>query len=419
VADSEGIEAEVEALHIIAQKADGALRDALSIFDQIVSFAGRKISYNAVIENLNVLDYDYYFRIASYVYSSDISSSLLLLNEIIEKGFDGHQFINGFGEHLRNLLVCKDQATVRLLEVAESTRKRYLEQSRDISLPFLIKALDINNKADLAYKSVSNKRLQIELSLLQMASLFNAAEPLVPSTSPRPQSTKPAPVAAPVQPAVDALKPMASASISTPSAPAASNTEVNEPVSPLNQAPSAPESPPKDIVTPQKQPFSADEMGNLMNRMPSLSIKDAGSKVNEPPQSVEDYVENPGDKPIVLPLQQEIINDAVKKYSDKISETHTSFSTCLKSYEPKVLDNNIVELSIDNSTFEDRMLLRGLLEFLKQELGNSQIWLKTNLVKPVETFVRLTRPEDKFKQMAEKNPELENFAKQLNLDLDV
>ena len=171
VAKQEGVSAEPDALQIIAQKADGALRDALSIFDQIVSFSGRNITYKHVIENLNVLDYDYYFRIVESILKGNIPDTLLIINQIIANGFDGQHFVIGFGEHLRNLLVCKDSGTIKLLEAGGSIRKRYEEQSKICPVDFLLKALDINNKCDVEYKMSNNKTLHIELALLKMCAL--------------------------------------------------------------------------------------------------------------------------------------------------------------------------------------------------------------------------------------------------------
>ncbi len=173
VADSENIETEYDALQIIARKADGAMRDALSIFDQIVSFAGDKVTYKAVAENLNVLDYDYFFDLTDHILATDTAEILLLFNEIIEKGFDGAHLISGFAEHLRNLLVCKDPKTVNLIEVGDSVKLRYTDQSQKSSADFLLKALDIVNRCDLSYRTSNNKRLHIELALLQTAAILN------------------------------------------------------------------------------------------------------------------------------------------------------------------------------------------------------------------------------------------------------
>jgi len=175
VAENEGITADPDALHIIAQKADGAMRDALSMFDQIVSYAGKELTYEVVIESLNVLDYDYYFRIIEYLLNGDIPNTLLILNEIIDNGFDGQHFIIGLGEHFRNLLVCKDPDTVKLLEVGANIRTRYYEQSQQCGVVFLLKALHINNQCDISYKSSNNKRLHLEIALMQMCSIMKSA----------------------------------------------------------------------------------------------------------------------------------------------------------------------------------------------------------------------------------------------------
>ena len=167
----EQITADPEALHLIAQKADGALRDALSIFDQIVTFAGNNLTYQSVIDNLNILDYDYYFRIVDSAQKEDIPSCLLLLNDVIEKGFDSHNFIVGLADHYRNLLVCKDMRTAKLLEVGESIEQKYIDQSKSIDGAQLLRALGVLSKADVDYKSSKNQRLIVEMALMQICSI--------------------------------------------------------------------------------------------------------------------------------------------------------------------------------------------------------------------------------------------------------
>ena len=171
IAKTEGITADPEALRVIAQKADGGLRDACSMFDQMVSFGGNTLTYKTVIENLHVLDYDYYFKISDALNIQDTSTVLLTFNEIINNGFDGHHFIAGLGEHLRNLLVCKDAATVQLLEVSENIKQKYLKQAEACSTQFLLKSLGIINRCDVSYKTAKNQRLQVEIALLQMSYL--------------------------------------------------------------------------------------------------------------------------------------------------------------------------------------------------------------------------------------------------------
>ncbi len=169
VAGKEGITADPNALHIISQKADGAMRDALSIFDQIVSFSGSSISYEQVIENLNVLDYDYFFKMTDLVLEEKPTDILLLIDDVIQKGFDGADFITGFGAHMRNLLVSKDLNTVKLIEASDDIRKRFIDQSAKCSREFLLLALEVNSNADVQYKTSNNKRLTLELALLQIA----------------------------------------------------------------------------------------------------------------------------------------------------------------------------------------------------------------------------------------------------------
>jgi len=176
VAKNEKIKADHDALHIVAQKADGAMRDALSIFDQLVSFCGNTLTYNDVIENLNVLDYDYYFRITEAMAAADIANSLLIYDEILEKGFDSHHFVNGLADHFRNLMVCKDPQTIELLQVGKSTSDKYREQSALLEVDILLYALKITSKCDVQFKMSQNKRLLVELCLMQLCSVKEAVE---------------------------------------------------------------------------------------------------------------------------------------------------------------------------------------------------------------------------------------------------
>lgn len=175
IAEKEGIDAEEEALHLISQKADGALRDALSIFDLIVTYSqGNKLTYKTVIDNLHILDYDYYFKITDSLGEGDHANVLLVFDEILKKGFDGHNFIVGLNEHFRNLLVCKDAATVQLMQTSESIKKKYLDQAASVSQSFLLSAMNIANQCDLQYKSSKNQRLLVELALVKIAHLNDA-----------------------------------------------------------------------------------------------------------------------------------------------------------------------------------------------------------------------------------------------------
>ncbi|WP_300436466.1 DNA polymerase III subunit gamma/tau [Christiangramia sp.] len=171
IAEQEGVAAEDDALHIIAQKADGAMRDALSIYDRVVSFSGNELTRQAVTENLNVLDYDTYMQVTDLILENNIPQLLVKYNEILSSGFDGHHFIAGLASHFRDLLVCKDQKTIALLEVGEQTKAKYFEQSQKTSHQFLLEAIELANSCDLKYKTSHNQRLLVELCLMQLASV--------------------------------------------------------------------------------------------------------------------------------------------------------------------------------------------------------------------------------------------------------
>lgn len=170
IAIKEKVKVESDALHIIGQKADGGLRDALSIFDQLVSFSGGQLTYENVIENLNILDYDYFFKTCELVKQKNLSGLLLVLNKILEKGFEDFLFMNGLAYHFRNLLVCKDEGTLQLLDVGETIKERYILQSKDNTITFLIKALEILSNYDVQFKTSKNKRLLAEITLMQLCS---------------------------------------------------------------------------------------------------------------------------------------------------------------------------------------------------------------------------------------------------------
>jgi DNA polymerase-3 subunit gamma/tau len=200
VAGVEGVSAEAEALHVIASKADGGMRDALSIFDQAVSFTGGHVTYQAVIENLNVLDYDYYFRLTEAILSENVSTCLLLLDEILRKGFEGQHIVTGLASHFRDLLVSKDKSTVVLLEAGAAIRDRYAETADRCPEPFLYRALELSNECDLNYRVSRNKRLLLELTLIRLCNLNQAPAPIAAST--------PSPTVVPVVPPVPSKKQM-------------------------------------------------------------------------------------------------------------------------------------------------------------------------------------------------------------------
>jgi len=370
VAQQEDVTFEPDALHIIAQKSDGALRDALSIFDQIVSFGGKNITYKNVIENLNVLDYDYFFKIVDAILNGNIKETLLIINEIINNGFDGQHFIIGFGEHMRNLLVCKDPVTLQLLEVGGSIKGKYKEQATVCSTDFLLKALDINNKCDIDYKSSNNKNLHLELSLMKMCSIGNTGyhdltrkSSIV--TEKKQETYKPVPV----EQKSKSLEP----SIST-----------------------------------IKQPLKSKSIPS------TISIKNhhAAKEVKE--ENTEDDLKNKPADEFDQNHIESIWEDVATKYkSDK------NFYSTLTKHKPVKKENFIIDFTVDNK-IQKREIEDHLIEFLpviRAKLNNYKIQMNILVTEQPANFKPYT-PQDKFNKMVEKNPALLKLKDQLDLEID-
>ena len=370
------------ALHIIAQKADGALRDALSIFDQLVSFAGNHLTYDAVIENLNVLDYDYYFKITDYFLQNDIPSSLIVFNEIIEKGFDGQHFLIGLAEHFRNLLVCKDISTLTLLEVGENIKEKYKEQSQKSSAPFLIKALEIANQCDINYKASNNKRLSIEILLMQLSSITQSS-----NTNEQNQNNKPGisqPVATPKPPTVVSIpKPI----VPTP----AVETNIN-----------------KSHIPTVKPSFSAG----------SFSVKENLSGIKPETKDIEPTQANEPE------VQYETTQDTLEKvwaeYTSSIAESSKVLFVTLSKNKPSLKEKNIVEISIENKIQEEEIKNRRpeIIDFLRKGTKNNNIQIETVIVQNLEKETMIYTDTDKYKKMVELNPDLQKMKDELNLEIE-
>ena len=389
VAKNEGVNAEPEALNIIAQKADGALRDALSIFDQMVSFSGKDITYKAVIENLNVLDYDYYFRIVDDILQGNTSDILLLVNDIINKGFEPQHFITGMGNHLRSLLVSKDAATTQLLEVSEQLRQRYIDQSSRCPLPFLVKALDINNQCDIDYRSAGNKRLHLEVNLLKMISLPNPKPSVIASRNDG--TTTPSTPPTPTIPSA----PTTSSIPVTPSAPTTSSTPATPAAPKTPPAPASPE-------TPRQRARGGSSTISITN-----SIEQAAKKDEEE--------EPTWDTPFTQQQLVESWNDFVNKYK-KISP---NFAAGLGKYKPELKPEFEIHFNVDNMLFEsDTEGMTALRSHLKNTLHNNQYKLVPEVMeKPAE--IEAYTDKEKFEKLAEAHPELRKLQMELRLEGDL
>jgi DNA polymerase-3 subunit gamma/tau len=376
VAKSEGVNAEPEALNIIAQKADGALRDALSIFDQMVSFSGKNITYKAVIENLNVLDYDYYFRIVDDLLQGNSTDILLVVNDIINKGFEPQHFITGMGNHLRSLLVSKDAATTQLLEVSDQLRQRYIQQSSRCPLPFLIKALDINNQCDIDYRSTSNKRLHLEVNLMKMLAGLQTPNPPTPN-----------PTLGGANPPQSSQKPVKT-----------ENGERNGEV--LNEV--------KQVKTenvelpPRQRSRGGSSTISITNSMEQAAKKDE----EEEPK---------WDSPFTQEQLENSWNDFVGKYK-KISP---NFAAGLGKYKPELKGEKEIHFHVDNKLFENDVDgMTALRSHLKNTLHNNQYELIPELMeRPAE--IEAYTDKEKFEKLAQAHPELRKLQTELKLEGDL
>ena len=409
VAQSEGVTAEPEALNIIAQKADGALRDALSIFDQMVSFSGKTITYKDVIDNLNVLDYDYYFQIVDHILRGETSNILLILNDIISKGFEPQHFVNGLGNHLRSLMVCKDPATVQLLEISNQLQQRYLAQSQACPMPFLIRALEINNKCDIDYRAANNKRLHLEIALLKMCALCSQALNMPTA------QTQPAQLAQnrPAQQPVSSPQPQASAPAPTPASQAPQPTDTvkaPEPVQkPVPQQPTTQQSnSPTAQQTATQQPTPVMRpRGTTSSMSISKAMQQAEQKSGEPEERWD------------TPFTQEQLTASWNDFVNRYKNISPNFAAALGKYTPRLIGASEIHFSVDNLLFEyDTEGMSALKHHLRQALHNNQFELKPEVIgQPTE--VEAYTDKDKFEKMAEERPYLRDLQTELKLEGDL
>jgi DNA polymerase-3 subunit gamma/tau len=405
VAGKESIRAEEDALHVIASKADGAMRDALSIFDQLVSFAGNELTYATVIENLNVLDYEYYFMVTERINASDTAGLLLILDDILGKGFDGQHFLTGFAEHLRNLLVCKDTATLKLLETAPSVRDRYASQSAGTLAPRLLELLDIANRCDLSYKVSSNKRLHLEIAMLQMCSQAGPAGTQAQAAPAIAKAQAPSVKTASVQPPVK----MPESATRTDELP-----EKPIPQSAVTQQPQPAEPPPK-AAPPSNSPAPVKLKDLKHNPVGTVSIK----QTVKPVPGASEALEDPALYDKATPFGREELlqawNEGVSRIKNDMPHLYNSLVQCV----PGIKEDFTVEIVLENKLLDDELFKKKgeLLNFLRAKLDNYRI----SLVTRVDENVREARPytdKEKFGKLAEANPSLLKLKEELDLEIE-
>lgn len=418
VANSEGVDAEPDALHIIAQKADGALRDALSIFDQIVSYAGNKVTYKDVIDNLNILDYEYYFRLTEDLVNGNIPAAMMLFNELLNEGFDAHNFISGLGTHFRDLLVCQDAQTVQLLEVSPAIRERYLAQAKAVNSGMLLRLLDICSKCDIEYNISRNHRLHVELALIRMCNLsgktadaaFAVAEKKNPelNTAPAAKTT------------------VSASSIPAPTAPAAPSPVQNEtkPAEPVVEKANVAASPASsaDPVAPTPAPVTPAPSSlpkTSFGKTGGSLLKGASLSGTQKKEEEVVPVVNAGDLPRNAFTAQQL-ETKWEEYANKVkAEKKLQLFTTLTMNRPEILEGDKIELVIHNQAQDNLMTEEkaSLMDYLRKELQNFHLQLNTRLVEEAGTKEAYTIRE-KYQKMVEKNPDLEEFRRQLGLELD-
>lgn len=416
VASKEGITAEPEALNVIALKADGGMRDALSIFDQVVSFTGGHITYKSVIENLNVLDYEYYFKLTDFFLENKVSDALLLLNDVLNKGFDGSHFITGLSSHMRDLLVSKDPSTLSLLEVGASIRERYQVQAQKCPLPFLYRAMKLCNDCDLSYRTSKNKRLLVELTLIQVAQLTTEGDEVSGGRSPK-KAIKPIFT----QPAA-AQQPQASHAMSQAQATANPAVQSATPVS------NAPQSvvPQTNNAAPTHSTPAAVLMaqGKEEKKIPVMNISGLGVSIKRPVQEEqivttkattvqqniqpeEDYIFNERD-----------VNYYWQEYAGRMPIEQVAIAKRMQNMRVTLLNATTFEAVVDNEIIakEFTALIPTLQDYLRVKLKNKKVVMTVRISAPAEK-VRAYGRVEKFQMMAQKNSALLELKDEFGLEL--
>ena len=414
IANKETIKYEPDGLHIIAQKADGGLRDALSMFDQIVSFSDGNVTYRTVIDNLNILDYDYYFSIIDGLLKEDTAGTLLLFDEILGKGFDGAHFISGLSEHFRNLLVSKDATTLKLLEVSEGIKAKYLQQSQASSVSFLLSAMNIANQCDLSYKLSKNQRLQVELALLKMCHLPSAFNML---TAPVGEMTV-------RQPAEQVKKKPDTPAISQP-VTAKSNNDVSvvsdQPVVYNKAQPPAPVKEPvknggEPVATEKPKVFIPNQnAASTSIKIPSL--KDLGkATAAEIAEEDDPYIKGDAREDFTMDVFLKHWSDYAAKLK---ADGNMTLVTIFTTNAPTMLKPYQFEVVLANKTQENQFRddKHNLLNFLRVGLRNFDIEVITR-IDEIKAAKRPYTTTEKYQHMANKNPQLAELRRRFNLDLD-
>ncbi|MBE8714592.1 DNA polymerase III subunit gamma/tau [Sphingobacterium hungaricum] len=407
IAKQEEIQYDNDGLHIIAQKADGGLRDALSMFDQIVSFSNKHITYQAVIDNLNILDYDYYFKVVDSIDSQNTADVLLIFDHILNHGFDGGHFIHGLSSHLRNLLVAKEPSTIKLLEVSETIKQKYLEQAKKISSSVLLSALNIANQCEINYRTSKNQRLQVELALLKMCHIHAVIQlqKLNAGTSSTTDDVK--------KKRPETIIPTQAVNTK----PVESSTQAKAPEIAKTVAPIAPKVEATATSTPA-EPVKTEKKGwGQVTLSPSLALPNLQTifedKKEEKSEEIE-LIEGSEFSEITFEQFLSKWHDFAKRVK---AESKITLFTIMTSNAPR-LSGNKIEVDVENMVQMDELKLGkiDILNFLRQELKNFALDLEGISVEQEKVRKPYTSQE-KYQAMVEKNPSLETLRRKFNLGL--
>ncbi|MCM1957649.1 DNA polymerase III subunit gamma/tau [Bacteroides uniformis] len=412
VASKEGITAEPEALNVIALKADGGMRDALSIFDQVVSFTGGHITYKSVIENLNVLDYEYYFKLTGFFLENKISDALLLLNDVLNKGFDGSHFITGLSSHLRDLLVSKDPATLPLLEVGASIRERYQAQAQQCPLPFLYRAMKLCNDCDLNYRASKNKRLLVELTLIQVAQLTAEEDDGANGRSPK-----------------QAIKPIFTqpAAAQQPQATAAMPQQTVQPAVQTNSTPQPAATQHSNATTPHVTPAAVlMAQGREEKKIPVMKMSGLGVSIKRP--HIEEEQRNPSSNPTAAhqaaqPEEDYIFNERDlnyywQEYAGRMPKEQVAIAKRMQNMRITLINDTTFEAVVDNEIVAKEFtgMIPTLQNYLRTRLKNRKVTMTVRISAPTEK-VRAYGRVEKFQMMAQKNSALLQLKEEFGLEL--
>ena len=403
IAMKEGINAEEEALNIIAQKADGALRDSLSIFDQMVSFSGKNMTYKDVINNLNVLDYEYYFQMVDNILNKDNNSILLLLNKVVESGFDIQHFIQGLASHLRNLLLGKDIRLIDLMEVSRQLKSRYAEQAQKCSQYFLLKTLDLANQCDLNFRNSNNKRLHLEICLMKMCYVEASSHRVAEAPSHRVTETQ----------SQQVNKTTSQRVVESPSHQV-TKSQSQRVVETQSQTQSQSQQTQSQSQSQQSQSQTQTQSQTPTVRAGRLSRPSTISITEDEPKKEEVVEEVWNDT-----IDQERLTKVWDEFANAIQSSSPSFSVSIKNAEPQLVNGIEIHYKVDNMLVtKDQNNMQALREYLKAKLHNNQFVLKEEIIERARETVLYT-DKQKFEKMATDNPNIVNIKQSLNLQLDI